>query len=228
MRPILLNLDGGEHDDETDALYAAADVVHVACGGHAGDAASMERVVVACQRLGTRVGAHPSYVDREGFGRRERDVAPDELASQIADQCRAIRAVAERRGLVVTSAKLHGALYHAAHRDDGIARACVSAIGRALGDVAIVGLANGRLAAEASGAGHAFLREAFADRGVRADGSLVPRGEPGALVSDPAEAAARARSLATSGTVDTICVHGDTPSAVAIVRAVREALGAKR
>jgi 5-oxoprolinase (ATP-hydrolysing) subunit A len=228
MRPILLNLDAGELDDEPEELYAAADVVHVACGGHAGDDASMERVLVACLRVGTRVGAHPSYVDRDGFGRRERDVPPDVLAAQVTEQCRALRVIADRQSLVVASAKLHGALYHAAHRDRAIARASVTAIGRALGGVAIVGLASGALEEEASRAGHEFLREAFADRAVRDDGSLVPRGEPGALVSDPIAAAARARSLARTGAVDTVCVHGDTPNAVAIARAVREALGAKR
>jgi UPF0271 protein len=221
---VLLNLDGGEHDDEPVELYALADVVHVACGGHAGDASSMDRVVGLCLKDGTKIGAHPSYVDREGFGRRAREVAPDTLARQIEEQCAALRAVAERHGAAVTSAKPHGALYHAAHADPATARACLEGIRRALGLVAIVGLPGGALEREARQAGHPYLREAFADRGVRPDGSLVPRGEPGAIIDDPSVAAGRARELASGQAAEMLCVHADTPAAVAIARAVRSAL----
>lgn len=224
MTDILLNLDGGEHETEPDEFYALADVVHIACGGHAGDEDSMRRVVSACLDNDTRVGAHPSYVDREGFGRRAVSVAEDLLGRQIAEQCAALRGVAESLGAYVTSAKPHGALYHAAHADPVVARACVDGISRALGAVAIVGLAGGELEAEARRRGHPYLREAFADRGVRSDGSLIPRGEPGAVVEDPALAVARARALVASGAADTLCVHADTPAALAIVRAVRAVL----
>jgi UPF0271 protein len=223
---VLLNVDGGEHDDEPDELYALADVIHVACGGHAGDEASMSRVVRACLAHGTRIGAHPSYVDREGFGRRAREVAVEVLAEQIRAQCSDLRRVAEAAGAKVTSAKPHGALYHRAHADADVARACVSAIRDALGVVPVVGLAGGELEKAARAAGLPYLVEAFADRGVRPDGSLVPRGEPGALVEDPAIAAARARQIAREHLADTVCIHGDTPSAVVIARAVRAALDA--
>ena len=224
---ILLNLDGGEHDDEPEELYALADVVHVACGGHAGDEASMSRVVAACRRSATAIGAHPSYVDREGFGRRALVVDPSVLEAQIEAQCASLRAVAERLGTKVMSAKPHGALYHAAHADAAVARACIRAIGRALGPVPIVGLAGGALEVEARTAGHPYLREAFADRGVRPDGTLVPRGEPGAVLDDPQAAADRARALSEGGHADTLCIHADTPAALTIARAVREALGAR-
>ncbi len=224
----LLNVDGGELDDEPPELYALADVVHVACGGHAGDHASMDRVTRACARAGTRVGAHPSYDDREGFGRRARDIAPEELTSQVAVQCERLRAIAARAGVALASVKPHGALYHAAHAEESTARAFVEGVARSLGnDIAIVGPAGGALAAAAREARMSFQREAFADRGVRADGTLVPRGEPGALVEDPTVAAARARELGARGDVDTVCIHGDTPGAVDIARAVREALGPK-
>ena len=227
MRP-LLNVDGGELDDEPLELYALADVVHVACGGHAGDDASMDRVTRACASAGTRVGAHPSYDDREGFGRRARDVAPEELTASVAAQCSRLRAIAARAGVTLASVKPHGALYHAAHASDPLARAFIEGVVRSLGSaVAIVGLAGGALETAAREAGMPFQREAFADRGVRADGSLVPRGEPGALVVDPAIATARTRELAASERVDTLCVHGDTPGAVVIARAVRDALGPK-
>jgi UPF0271 protein len=218
---VILNIDAGELDDEPEELYAIADLLDIACGGHAGDERSMERVIRACARNGTRVGAHPSYVDREGFGRKELVVAPDVLAGQIAAQCGRLRAVADACGVPIGFAKPHGALYHAAHRSAEIARACVEGIRAALGDVAIVGPAGGELARIA---GKKLLREAFADRGVREDGTLVPRGEPGALVSDPRVAAARAKEIAARGDVETICVHGDTPGAVIIARAVRDAL----
>jgi UPF0271 protein len=224
----LLNVDGGELDDEPLELYALADVIHVACGGHAGDDASMERVTRACAGSGTRVGAHPSYEDREGFGRRAQTVAPDVLAGSIASQCARLLAIAKRADLTVTSVKPHGALYHAAHADDAIARACVEGAVHALGSaISIVGPAGGALERAARTAGVGFQREAFADRGARADGTLIPRGEPGALVVDPALAAARARELAARGDVDTLCIHGDTPGAVLIARAVRDALGPK-
>ena len=218
---MILNVDGGELPDEPEELYAIADVIHVACGGHAGDDASMARVVRACKAHGTRVGAHPSYVDREGFGRRAQAVAPEVLTEQIRAQCAALRAVAEREGTAVSSAKPHGALYHAAHSDRAVADACVRAIRDALGVVPIVGLPNGALEAAAREAGLPYLVEAFADRGVLPDGSLVPRGQPGALIHDPALAAERARTMKGA---DTICIHGDTPNAVAIARAVRAVL----
>lgn len=227
MQP-LLNVDGGELDDEPAELYALADVVHVACGGHAGDESSMDRVARACASAGTRVGAHPSYDDREGFGRRAREVAPLELETQVAEQCARLQAVASRAGVAVVSAKPHGALYHAAHADEATARACVAGIVQALGTVPVVGLAGGALERAARAAGAPYQREAFADRGVRADGSLLPRGEPGALVEDPAVAAARARALSARGDVDTLCIHGDTPGALTIARAVRDALGPKQ
>ncbi len=226
-RAILLNLDGGEHDDEPEELYALADVVHVACGGHAGDDTSMTRVIASCRASKTAIGAHPSYADREGFGRRALAVDPAVLEAQLEAQCASLRANAEAQGAAVTSAKPHGALYHAAHADVAVARACVRAISRALGPVAIVGLEGGALATEARAAGHPYLREAFADRGVRPDGTLVPRGEPGAILQDPSAAAERARELRDSGRADTLCIHADTPAALAIARAVRQALGAR-
>lgn len=222
---VLLNLDGGEYDIEPEELYALADIVHVACGGHAGDERSMSRVVAVCAREGTRVGAHPSYVDREGFGRRPRVVTPGILASEIAEQCATLKRIAAKHNVDVTSAKPHGALYHAAHADDAIARACVDGIRRALGSkVAIVGLAHGELERASKELGHPFLREAFADRGSRDDGSLIPRSEPGAILDDPTKAAARARDLVRSGQAETLCVHADTPAALTIARAVRAAL----
>jgi UPF0271 protein len=225
MARVVVNLDGGEHEDEPVELYALADLVHVACGGHAGDDASMRSVIRACLAAGTKVGAHPSYEDREGFGRRARSVAPGDLAASIAAQCARLRAIAEEAGAALVSVKPHGALYHAAHADEVTAHACVEGILRALGPTAIVGPAGGALERAARAAGLPFQREAFVDRGLRADGTLVPRGEPGAMIEDPTDAAARARVLAARLEVDTLCLHADTAGALAMARAVRDVLG---
>ena len=219
MRPFL-NIDAGELPDEPAELYALAHVVNVACGGHAGDDASMRRVVAFCNQSGTAVGAHPSYPDREGFGRRAMAMTPDALAASVEAQCAALR----RATSDVRYVKLHGALYHAANADPVVARAALVAATRALGAPTVLGPPAGALADVARELGLAYAREGFADRAVRADGSLVPRGEPGAMIDDPAAAAARARELAESGAVDTICVHGDGASALAVARAVRAAL----
>lgn len=223
---VSMNVDAGETESEPEALWTIPHALNIACGGHAGDARSMERVLRACSERGVRAGAHPSYPDREGFGRRTVSLATEALEASIAAQCRALRVVAERVGIALAHAKMHGALYHDAARDPAIAEACVHAVRAELGGVALVGPAGSELERAARAVGSPFLREGFADRGRNPDGSLVPRGKPGALVEDPARAAAQARELAESGTVDTICVHGDTPGALAIARAVREALDA--
>lgn len=222
---MLLNLDAGEHDDEPEELWAMFDVLNVACGGHAGDDASMERVArFVAAHPPMRLGAHPSYPDRAGFGRTTLAIEPAVLRGAIAEQCARLAAIARRHGLAVASVKLHGALYHDANRDPQLAALALDAIAGALGEVAIVGPERGAWADAARARGLAYLREGFADRARRADGSLVPRREPGALITEPAAAAAQARALV--GTVDTLCVHADTPGALAIARAVREAVGA--
>jgi UPF0271 protein len=225
---VWLNIDLGEMPEEPEALYACAHVANVACGGHAGDESSMRRAVELCAIHGAALGAHPSYPDREGFGRRPMAIAPDELRRSVREQCAHVASIAgagAAAGAFIAFVKPHGALYHAAHGDAATAEALVLGAIEGLGaGLTIVGPPRGALAEAAARAGVAFAREGFADRATRADGTLVPRGEPGALVLDPQAAADRARALAASGEVDTICVHGDTPGAVALARAVRAAL----
>jgi 5-oxoprolinase (ATP-hydrolysing) subunit A len=207
----LMNLDAGEREDESAELWQLFDIVTIACGGHTGDRASMERVVAGCTR---QLGAHPSYPDREQFGRVTMAMPIAALVEAIEHQCTALARVAALTGRNVEWVKPHGALYHDAARDPASADAVVRGARAALGDdVGFIGTA--RL-------GGTFLREGFADRAMRPDGSLVPRSEPGALITDPAAAAAQAKRLV--GQVDTICVHGDTPGALAIARAVRDAI----
>ena len=223
-RAPFLNVDAGEHDTEPAELYALAHAVSVACGGHAGDESSMEQVLLSCAKAGTRAGAHPSYEDREGFGRRELDLEPEALARSVRGQCARLRAVARACGVELSHVKPHGALYHAANRDPRIALAVLAGARAALGSPLVVGPPEGELRRGAEAAGLAFAREGFADRAMRSDGSLVPRGEPGAVITDVGEARAQARRLAQTGMLDTLCVHGDSPGALAIARAVREEL----
>lgn len=221
-----LNIDLGELPDEPEALYALAHLANIACGGHAGDDASMTRALESCARHGTLAGAHPSYVDRAAFGRTRLDVAASTLRAQVAAQCERLVDLATRLGITVSHMKPHGALYHAAAGDLALAEAVVTGAIEALGyeNVVVLGPAGGALEHAARSRGVRFAREGFADRGLRADGSLIPRSSPGALITDPARARARAIALITAHAVDTICVHGDSPGALEIARAVRAAV----
>jgi len=223
-RPMaLMNLDAGEHADEPEELWAMFDVLNIACGGHAGDDASMERVVRWCVASRCAIGAHPSYPDRPGFGRKTIALEPAALAATVAAQCTALADIAHRHGRAVAYVKPHGALYHDASADPVLARELVGAMTAALGNaVVVIGPPAGALCDAASARGIHYASEGFADRRMRDDGSLVPRSQPGALLTDPTEAAAQARALAIH--VDTICVHADTPGALAIAAAVHRAL----
>lgn len=224
-RECLLNIDLGELPDEDEQLYALAHVANIACGGHAGDEASMRQALERCARHGTRAGAHPSYVDREGFGRRALDVTPEVLRAQVAEQCARLAAQARALGVPLEFAKPHGALYHSANRAPPLARAVVAAVSEVLGPhVVIIGPGAGALSEAAREAGLSYAREGFADRGALPDGSLIPRGQPGAVITDPQVARENTVRLARGGAIDTLCVHGDTPGAVVVAREVRAAL----
>jgi UPF0271 protein len=224
---VLLNIDLGELPDEPEPLYECANVANIACGGHAGDDASMRLAIERCRAHGTRLGAHPSYPDREGFGRRAVALPPDALRSTVADQCTRLAVIARAVGETVLFVKPHGSLYHAVEREPAQAEAVVRGTVDALGSrVTIIGPARGALSSAAARASLGYAREGFADRATRADGTLLSRDEPGAVLLDPAVCAERARSMVARGDVDTVCVHGDTPGAPSIARAVRAALDA--
>lgn len=222
MRP-LLNIDAGEREDEPEGLYALADALNIACGGHAGDSRSMRRVLKACAQHGIRAGAHPSYPDRSNFGRRTVEISHADLALSIEAQCGALLEAAREIGTSIVHLKLHGALYHDANQSLPLAKLCLDAALRTLGPIAIVGPSVGVWREQAHAEGLDYLTEGFADRGVQGDGSLVPRGRPGALITQPSRCAAQARELARQGH-GTICVHGDTENALAIALAVASAL----
>lgn len=221
---VTLNVDAGELENEPEELIAIAQRIHVACGGHVGDAVSMRRTLEVAKRHGVEVGAHPSYVDREGFGRRRLAVSPDVLGAQVAAQCRALKAIGQELGVAIVGAKAHGALYHDTLRDRQLAGAVLHAIVSELGAAVQIVTQPGTLLDLSRTRGITVLREGYADRGIGEGGRLIPRGEHGAMIDDPAKAAAQAVTLAASGQVETICVHGDGPNALAVARAVRRAL----
>ncbi|HEX8095816.1 LamB/YcsF family protein [Jatrophihabitans sp.] len=209
---------------------------NVACGFHAGDPVIMRRVCAEAVRRGVAIGAQVGYRDLVGFGRRRIDIAPDDLSADVLYQLGALDGFARAAGDQVRYLKPHGALYHAAATDAGQAGAVISALlgwGRPLPVLTLPGSA---LASAADAAGLPVVFEAFCDRGYRADGSLVPRGQPGAVLHEAGEIADRALAMVTDGEVPAVdgsrvtvrpaslCVHGDTPGAAAIARAVRDRL----
>jgi len=222
---VEINVDLGELQGEPADLYALATTVNIACGGHVGDVVTMTHAVVRAMEAGARITAHPSYADREGFGRRRGHSSHDAVRRDVEHQCAELGRIASERGARVVAVKPHGALYHDAATDPRMAAMVVEAAREALGeDIVIVGPPIGALADAAAFDRLAYAREGFADRAYDERGGLVPRDRPGALIEDPALAAAQAVRLAESGEIETICVHGDTPGAVAIAKAVRAAL----
>jgi len=238
---IDLNADVGESfgpwpmgDDE--ALIPLVSSVNVACGLHAGDPLGIARTVERAVAAGVAIGAHPGYPDLVGFGRRDLAIDLDELEATIVYQVGAVAALAGAAGADLRHVKPHGALYNRAARDAGTAEAVARAVRSVSSDLVLVGLA-GSLSLEAGrSAGLAVAAEAFADRAYEADGSLRARRHADALIPDPGQAADRAVRIAVHGEVealdgsvlrlsaDTVCVHGDTPGAAAIARAVRSRL----
>jgi UPF0271 protein len=238
MRGVDLSCDLGEAADPRqqeieDALWPLITSANVACGGHAGDASTMQHAVRMASRHGVNLGAHPSYPDRESFGRRSMKLPPDELQHSLVKQIRDLQSLAADG---VRHVKPHGALYNDAHHDEELARTVVTAIVEADARLAVVSAASSALFRAAAAAGLPTIAEAFADRRYRRDGSLVPRSRPDALLLDVDAAAEQAVSLARSGTViaddgseilvpfATICVHGDMDGAVARLQKIRERL----
>ena len=242
-RVIDLNSDLGESfgawrmgDDE--AMLEVVSSANIACGFHAGDASVMLAACTTAARNGVSVGAHVSYRDLAGFGRRAMDVPARELHADVLYQLAALDGIARVAGTRLSYVKPHGALYNRIISDDAQADAVAHAVADFSPELPLLGLAGSAVARRARERSLAFVHEAFVDRGYLSDGSLVPRGQAGDLLSDDDTIAARAvelvlnrRVAAVDGTVidvqvDSLCVHGDTPGAVGMARAVRSALTA--
>jgi len=221
-----LNCDMGELADSAHeaALMEHITSANIACGGHAGDEATMERTVLLALKRGVRIGAHPGYPDRANFGRLEIIMSPDDIAGTVRQQIERLDAVVQRLGGVIVHVKPHGAMYNVAVRDAEVARAIGRGVAQWNGAIPIFGLAASPMLDVWRSMGLTAMGEGFADRRYEADGTLRARKFPDALITDPPEAAAQAVRLARSGTVQTICVHGDTPGATAILKACCEAL----
>jgi UPF0271 protein len=226
-----LNADLGEGfgawrmaDDE--ALLDIVTSANVACGFHAGDPSTMDRVCTAAAARGVAIGAQVGYRDLVGFGRRHIDYAHDELRDDLLYQIGALDAFARAHGSRVGYVKPHGALYNAAVPDGIPAAAVVAAAAAFDRAMPVLGLPGSALLRHARDAGLRPVDEGFADRRYRADGTLVPRREPGAVLTGTQEVVDQALRLAGTGEVASLCVHGDTPGAVALARAVRDALRA--
>ncbi|MFE0346649.1 LamB/YcsF family protein [Streptomyces griseoluteus] len=239
--PVDLNADLGEGfgrwrltDDE--GLLSVVTSANVACGFHAGDAATMRRVCELAAARGVTIGAQVSYRDLAGFGRRAMDVPSVELAAEVAYQIGALEVFARAAGARVAYVKPHGALYNRVVRDEEQARAVVDGVLLAGTRLPVLGLPGSRLLEAAGKAGLRTVPEAFADRAYTDEGTLVPRDREGAVVSDPEAVVARSLDLARSGEVTalsgarvrvrarSLCLHGDTPGAVGLARRVRTRL----
>ncbi len=206
------------------ALLRVVSSANIACGAHAGDASVMRRTVRAAKAAGVSVGAHPGFPDLAGFGRREMRMTGSDIEDSVMFQIAALAGVAAAEGVRLVHVKPHGALYTMAAKDDGMAGAIAAAIAAIDRALVMVGLPDSALERAAGKAGLAFAAEGFADRAYEADGTLVSRATPGALITDPAAAAAGALQMARDARVRTICIHSDTPGAAAIGAAVRRAL----
>ena len=238
MTTIDLNADVGEGLDD-EALLPFLTSVNVACGLHAGGPEVMDRVVALARERGVRIGAHPGYDDRKNFGRLDVELSAPAATALVLFQIGALEAFVRAHAGSLVHVKPHGALYNRAARDPALAAAICEGVRKAGGTLVVVGLAGSCLVAAARAAGLPAAGEAFADRRYLPDGSLMARSQQGSVLTDPAEAADQALSIARDGSVttstgsrlavraQTLCLHGDTPGAALIARAVRERLEAE-
>jgi UPF0271 protein len=241
MKRIDLNCDMGElpeaiADGTQEALMPSFTSINIACGGHAGDAQSMNTTIEQALRWKLAVGAHPGYPDRANFGRLELNFSLEAIADSVYQQVRALAEIATERGVRLAHVKPHGALYNQAVHNRRLAQAIADGVIRWRRDVVLVGLAGSPMLDVFRDAGFPVAAEAFADRRYEADGTLRSRKHEDALIRDAAEASRQALSIAQKGTItacngsevtvaaQTICIHGDTPGAPQIAAAVYKSL----
>jgi UPF0271 protein len=238
MPRIDLNCDLGEgagHDAELMPLITSA---NIACGAHAGDVETMRATVQLARQHGVAIGAHPGFADRENFGRVEQRVTPGEVHALVHDQVLQLQQIARGAGARLVHVKAHGALYNMAARNPTLARAVVDAIYEVDPRLVLFGLAGSDLIAVAEACGLPVVSEVFADRTYQADGSLTPRSQPNAFITDEAAAMKQVLRMVREGRVcatdgsdlmikaETVCLHGDGPRAVDFARQVSAGLRA--
>jgi UPF0271 protein len=233
---IDLNCDVGEGAGDDARIVPLVSSVNVACGFHAGDPSTIRETIRLAARHGVAVGAHPSYPDRAGFGRTRMARSPDQVQDDVLYQVAAVRAFCAAEGVPLVHVKPHGALYNSAAQEPALARAVAGAVLQVDPGLVVVCLAGSPMVGVVRSMGLRCAEEAFADRGYTSGGTLVPRGEPGALVEDPGEVADRVATMARERRVtgvdgrpvavvaDTICLHGDTPGAAELAAAIRARL----
>ena len=219
---IDLNADLGEGDRFDRELLRIVSSCNIACGGHAGDTETMRATLLSALENDVSIGAHPSYPDREGFGRRSSYLSGEDLFASLTLQINALNAVAGEAGAQLLHVKPHGALYNDAVNDRELADIIAKAILASVPDAAFVGLPESELQASAIDHELKFISEGFIDRAYQDDGQLVPRSEPGAVHKSLELVLPQAVSLV--GKVDTLCIHGDTPGAAEAAAAVRAEL----
>jgi UPF0271 protein len=235
---IELSADMGEGGETEPDIWPLIDTANVACGGHYGDEASMRAAVRGAREHSVKLGAHPSYPDRENFGRTSMVMSGDDLFASLVTQMNALRSIAASENVHIVHAKAHGALYNEAHKRRELADVLVAALRHIDVDLAIVAPDRSEMSSAARAAGTRVIREAFADRRYEPDGSLVPRKIEGSTLTVE-EAAAQAALLAREGAViardgsrvvlpfDTLCIHSDMPGARERIRAVRATVSAQ-
>jgi UPF0271 protein len=231
-----LNADLGEGVGDDEAMLAIVSSASIACGGHAGDEDSMRAALRAAKAHGVVVGAHPGFPDRENFGRKRMVLAPEDLDATIRSQVRTLVELGEEEGWPVRYVKLHGALANMAAEEPAVAALCFAAVEGLVRDMAILAIDNSAQSEIAEALGFRTIREAYADRAYQPGGLLVARQMPGAVLHDKLAISERAVRLAQKGelvsvdggvvrtTATSLCIHGDTPDAVAIAKAVKAAL----
>lgn len=229
-----INCDTGEGVGNDEELMPYITSASIACGYHAGDEQTMRATVLLAKQYGVAVGAHPSFPDREHFGRTEMPCTPQEVYGLVVHQVKALEGIATECGVTLHHVKPHGALYNMAARDPELAKAIAEAVCDCNKDLILYGLSGSHLISEGAAAGLTTWSEAFADRTYGDDGSLTPRKEPNALITDPEQAVLQVEAMVREGLVtsvngvrvpivaQTVCIHGDGPSAVAIAKAIKE------
>jgi 5-oxoprolinase (ATP-hydrolysing) subunit A len=225
---LKINCDLGESQEMADdgrqqEMLSLIDLANVCCGAHAGSLELTRKTMEQAAQAGVRVGAHPGYADREFFGRRPmfgKVLRAKDIVDLVSEQVGSAVAAADEFGLKLYHVKPHGALYNEAAEEGEVAEAIALGVMQVLRDVCRMGLAKSTMVGVFRRQGFVVLREAFADRRYTAEGLLVPRTEPGAMVEDAREA--REQMLRLAGFCDTICVHSDSPGALDLIRALRD------